>query len=34
MKHYKNLLIFGLDKILGYLYPRDGKTMLSIFQKS
>lgn len=34
MEHYKNPLIFGLDKILGYLYPRDGKTMLLVFQKS
>jgi len=34
MEHYKNPLIFGLDKILGYLYPKDGKTMLLVFRKS
>ena len=33
MKHYNNPLIFGLDKILGYLYPKDGKTMLLVFRK-
>ena len=33
MNHYKNPLIFGLDKILGYLYPKDGKTMLLVFRK-
>lgn len=34
MEHYKNPLIFGLNKILGYLYPSDGKTMLLVFRKS
>ena len=34
MEHYKNPLIYGLNKILEYLYPRDGKTMLLVFKKS
>jgi len=34
MEHYRNPLIFGLDKILGYLFPKDGKTMLVAFRKS
>lgn len=33
MKHYKNLFIRALNDILGFLYPRDGKTMFLIFKK-
>jgi len=33
MEHYKNLFIRALNDILGFLYPKDGKTMFLIFKK-